>query len=96
MHLAVLSFFLVVISGFLFFSSWLLTIYHASGVKNITISLVLFLIPVSIIIYQIYHRKETKKAQLLLILAIVFSFVTYYILQLTTESIDTMARSLSK
>ncbi len=95
MSLAILSFFLVVLSGALFFTSWLLTIYHAAGINKYIVSLVLLLIPVSIIIYQIYYRKRTKRAQLLLILAIVLSFPTYYILQLTTESLDTIAQSLS-
>ncbi len=95
MGLAALSILLIGLTGFLYILSWLLTIYHSSQLDNYKLSILLGLIPISIIFYQIHFRKETKKAQILLLSALVLSFITYHILQLTAESLDSIARNLS-
>jgi uncharacterized membrane protein len=74
MFLATLSVFLIGITGLLYLLSWLLTIYHSSQLDNYKLSILLGLIPVSIIFYQFHFRKETKKAQIFLLLALDMMF----------------------
>ncbi len=77
-YLAVLSVLLIGTTIILGILAWLATLIHASSKDSYIIALLMGLIPLLIIVYQMFFWKETKKAQFLTLLTIIFAIITYF------------------
>ena len=76
-YLAVISVILIGATIILGVFAWLLTLMHASSKNSYKVALLIGFIPILGIFYQICFWKETKKAQYITLLTILFSIITY-------------------